>query len=286
LPRGPANSRSVVKLAYMMTTPEAEPMALCWNGDPAHILRRVAEIGYEGIELQVRDPDRVDAKGLGTLAKDAGIAITAISTGSIGSSDGLYFVDGDPDVRRRAIERYKGVIRLAHEFGVDCSIGRMRGGTRGAPSREAAFQWFRTALEELLPFAQSLGVRIVLEPQTRYVGDMLNTIDETLAFIETFGTPSLVYEADLHHQSLEERSLVASLVKGARSGRMTYVQVCDSNRLAPGSGTFNFVDIVETLRAAGYDGWLAMEFVQRPDSDRCAQQAYSVLRAALDGYRP
>jgi 5-keto-L-gluconate epimerase len=75
-------------------------------------------------------------------------------------------------------------------------------------------------------------------------------------------------------------------VAGYRSGYMTYLQVADSNRLAPGSGNFNFIDIVETLRAVGYDGWLAMEFQQTPDPDTCAQQAYRVVRGALDGFRP
>jgi sugar phosphate isomerase/epimerase len=274
-----------VKLAYMMTTPEAAPLPLCWHGEPAYVMRRVAEIGYEGIELQVRDPEQLDAAALAKTARAHGLAITAVSTGGIGAADRLYFVDPDPGIRRQAVERYRSVIRLAHEYGVDCSIGRMRGSTKGAPNRETAFAWFRAALEELLAVAEPLGVRIVLEPQARYIGDMLNTIDETLAFIATFGTPALVFEGDLHHQSLEERSLIAALVKGVRSGRMTYLQICDSNRLAPGSGHFNFVDIVETLRAAGYDGWLAMEFVQRPDSERCAQQAFTVLRTALDGYR-
>jgi len=244
-----------MKLAYMMSTPEADPMPLCWHGDPAAIMRAVAEIGYDGIELQVRDPGEFDARALGRVAAGAGLTICAVDTGSIGSSDGLYFVSGDEAIRRRAIERFKAVLHLAHEYGVDASIGRMRGQTSTAPDRAHAIAWFRAALEELLPLAQSLGVRIVLEPQARYIGDMLNTIADTIAFIETFASPALVYEADLHHQSFEERSLIASLVTGVRSGVMTYVQLADSNRLAPGWGSFNWVDIVETLAAAGVLGF-------------------------------
>ncbi len=273
-----------MKLAYMMTTPEADPMPLCWHGDPAHVLGRVAAIGYEGIELQTRDPAAFDSRAFGKLAAGAGLAISAVSTGSIGASENLYLTSTEPETRRRAIERFKAVLRLAGEYGVDASIGRFRGHTKLAPDRETAFAWFRAALEEVLPLAESLGVRVVLEPQTRYVGDMLNTIAETIAFIRSFGTAPLTYEADLHHQALEERSLIASLVEGQRSGLMSYVQLSDSNRSAPGSGSFNWVDILATLRAAGYDGWLAMEFVQRGDSDRAAQQAYAVVNGALSGY--
>ncbi|GAC1571262.1 MAG: sugar phosphate isomerase/epimerase [Candidatus Elarobacter sp.] len=275
-----------MKLAYMMTTPEADPMPLCWHGEPAHIIRRVAEIGYEGIELQVRDPSAFDTKAIGKLAAGAGLKIAAISTGSIGPSDNLYLTSADPEVRRRAIDRYKLVLQLAHEYGVDSSIGRFRGTTKWAPSREVGLGWFRSAMEELVPLAESLGVRIVLEPQTRYNCDMLNSIAETVAFIESFASTALAFEADLHHQALEEKSLVVSLIEGFKSGHMTYVQLGDSNRLAPGWGNFNWVDILGTLKAIGYDGWLAMEFLQRPDSDRCAQQAYAFVKRVLADERP
>jgi sugar phosphate isomerase/epimerase len=274
-----------MKLASMMTTPEAQPMALCWHGDPAHVIRRVAEIGYDGIELQVRDPAAFDRGAVAALAREHGIAISAVSTGTIGAAENLYLTSPDADTRRRAIDRFASILRLAHDYGVDASIGRFRGSAKMAGGREQAFAWFRAALDELIPLAESLGVRIVLEPQTRYVGDMLNTIAETIAFIRTFDTRWLSYEADFHHQALEEPSLVASLVEGMRSGLMTYVQISDSTRGAPGSGSFNWVDLLATLRATGYDGWLAMEFYQGDDSDRAMQQAFATVDGVLRALR-
>ena len=271
-----------MKLAYMMTTPDAGPLALCWHGDPAYVIGRVAEIGYDGIELQVRDPGQFDHAAIAALARDAGIAISAVSTGAIGAAENLYLTSPEPETRRRAIERFKSVLSLAAEYGVDASIGRFRGSGKIAGSRETAMAWLREALDELLPLAESLGNKIVLEPQTRYIGDLLNTIEETVAFIRTFDTISLTFEADFHHQSLEEHSLVAALVEGQRSGLMSYVQVADSTRHAPGTGSFNWIDLMATLRATGYDGWVAMEFTQGRDSDRAAVQAYRTVRGALD----
>ncbi len=271
-----------MKLAYMMTTPEAGAMSLCWHGDAGYVIGRVAEIGYDGIELQVRDPAEFDHAAIAKLAEDAGIAISAVSTGAIGASDNLYLSSPDAGTRRRAIDRFRAVLNLAAEYGVDASIGRFRGSGKIAGSHDAAVGWLREALDELLPVAESLGNKIVLEPQTRYIGDVLNTIAETVAFIRTFDTLSLTFEADFHHQSLEEPSLIASLVAGQRSGLMSYVQVSDSTRHAPGSGSYNWTDLMATLQAAGYDGWVAMEFTQGHDSDRAAQQAYRVVRGALD----
>jgi sugar phosphate isomerase/epimerase len=266
----------------MMTTPEAAPMALCWHGDPAYIIGRIADIGYDGVELQVQDPAKFDHAAIATLASDAGILISAVSTGAIGAAENLYLSAPDATTRRKAIDRFRAVLELAAEYGVDASIGRFRGSGKIAGSREQAVAWLREALEELLPVAESLGNKIVLEPQTRYIGDVLNSIEETVTFIRTFDTVSLTFEADFHHQSLEEHSLVAALVAGQRSGLMSYVQIADSTRHAPGTGSFNWIDLMATLRASGYDGWLAMEFTQGRDSDRAAQQAYRVVRGALD----
>jgi sugar phosphate isomerase/epimerase len=276
-----------MKLAYMMTTSEAGTMPLCWGGDPPeHILRRVAEIGYEGIELQVRDPSAVDAGAFARLAREAGLAVAAISTGPVTAVDGLYLTAADAAVRERAVERFRSAIELAAEFGVHATIGGMRGFAKWAPDRATGLGWFRGALETLLAAAERLGVSIVLEPQNRYQTDMLNTIGETLDYIDLIGgSPHLVIEGDLYHMALEEKSLIAALVAGRASGRMNYLQLGDSNRLAPGWGSFNWVDIIETLKATRYDGWLAMEFVQKPDSESCARQAHAFVRPLLGGVK-
>jgi 5-keto-L-gluconate epimerase len=270
-----------LRLAYMVATPELQRMPMAWVGEYQQFLPRLAEIGYDGVELQTRNPAEFDGTALGGCAQSVGLSIAAVSTGAIGAEDNLYLMSPDPAVRREAIERFKAVLRLAGGYGVDASIGRFRGLVKWAPDRATGMGWFRAALDELLPVAEREGVRIVLEPQMRFIGDVLNTIAETLEFIDSYGSDRLVFEGDLFHQALEEKSLLASIVAGQRSGKMTYYQVCDSNRLAPGWGHYNWVDIVEVLRASGYDGWVSMEFNQQPDSDTCARQAYTTLRRAL-----
>jgi len=269
-----------MKLAYMMTTPEAGAMPLCWSGDaPERILRRVAEIGYDGIELQVRNPAEFDPAAFARTVREEGLVITAVSSGPVTAVDGLFLMAADERVRERAIERFTAVLQLAAEYGVHATIGGMRGFARWAPDRAIGLAWFRSAIERLLVEAERLAVPIVLEPQNRYQTDILNTIGETLAFIDELGSPpQLAIEGDLYHMALEEKSLIAALVTGLRSGRMNYLQLGDSNRLAPGWGSFNWVDIVETLKAGGYNGWLAMEFTQKPDSETCARQAHDFIR--------
>ena len=270
-----------MQLAYMVATPELKRMPMAWVGDYTRVLPRVAAIGYAGVELQTRDPDAFDQTAFRRCVEQSGLKVVAVSTGALGAEDNLYLMSPDPGVRRRAIERYKSVLDLAGSYGVDGSIGRFRGQAKWGPDRETAIGWFRSALDELLPAAERHGIRIVLEPQMRFIGDFLNTVEETVAFIESVGSPSLMFEGDVFHQEIEEKSLLASIVNGMRSGRMSFYQLSDSNRLAPGWGHRNWVDILEVLRASGYDGWLSMEFDQKPDSETCARQAFDCLSALL-----
>jgi sugar phosphate isomerase/epimerase len=270
-----------LKLAYMVATSEVASMPLSWVGPLPETVHRIARLGYDGVELQIRDPSLVDRDEIRRATADAGIVVSAVSTGQIGAEDGLYLTSGDPDIRIKAIDRFKRVLALASEFGVNASIGRFRGWLHWAPDRVEGWKWFNAAMDELATYAQHLGNCIVLEPQCRFNTDFLNTIDETVKAIERFSPSVVAIEGDLFHIALEERSIPGSLVAGVRSGRMIYVQLADSNRKAPGWGHINWVEVIDTLEAAGYDGWLAMEFLQVPDSEACAAHAYRYIGQLL-----
>jgi len=51
--------------------------------------------------------------------------------------------------------------------------------------------------------------------------------------------------------------------------------------LPPGLGIFNWVDVFETLKAVGYDGWISVECKQFPDSERCASYCYQYLSTIM-----
>jgi sugar phosphate isomerase/epimerase len=271
-----------MKLAYTIATPEVKRMPMAWIGDYATVLPGLAKMGYDGVELQTCDPSKFDAAEFEKKVKDAGLVICAVSSGVVGETDGMYFMSAEPELRKLAIERYKRIIDLAARYGVDSSIGRLRGQAKWAPDRKTGIGWFRAALEELLPYAERQGVKIVLEPQHVYNLDTINTLAETVEFIKSFSAKNLTFEADIHHQGLVEKSIPAALAFGMLSGYMTFVQVSDANRLPPGLGIFNWVDVFETLRVVGYDGWISVECKQFPDGERAAEHSYRFLRGVMD----
>lgn len=268
------------KIAYMSVTPDVNgPMPLSWVADLDTVMPALTSLGYTGIELQTREPTAFDWKSTRKKIDASGLTIVGISTGPIGIEDGLYICHKDADGRKKAIERYKTVLDLAGEWGVDSSIGGFRGRASMMESRAAALDHFRQTVGELATIAKSKGRKIVLEPQNRINTDFLMTMAETVEFIKSMeqdGIDNLVLEADMFHQALEEKSIVASLITARPY--LAHVQLGDSNRLAPGQGFLPWRDIVETLRALEYDAWLSMEFTQKPDSPTCARQAMEFIR--------
>jgi sugar phosphate isomerase/epimerase len=91
-----------LKLAYLASTPDAAPFAFGWNGELKHIVKRLAAIGYDGLELQVREPKLVDAPALTKVIAGAGLSISGFGSAPISLLDKLHLVDADPDVRSRA----------------------------------------------------------------------------------------------------------------------------------------------------------------------------------------
>src|SRR5208283_5280333 len=61
-----------------------------------------------------------------------------------------------------------------------------------------------------------------------------------------------------------------------------YVHVADSNRLAPGWGHMPFDEIFHILGDIGYDGYLTVEILPKPEPDRAAAQAARYLLGKLN----
>ena len=110
-----------LKMSYVVATPEVATMPLAWAGWPDSVLADIAEIGYRGIELQTRDPARLDRRAIARSLERAGLVATGVSTGAIPNEDGLFMTlpeRGHSRGGNRAAHRSSGVrrgTRYAHD---------------------------------------------------------------------------------------------------------------------------------------------------------------------------
>src|SRR5512144_297029 len=94
-----------MKTSIVLSVQPAQFQAATFKGDLQENLRRIASLGYEGVELAVRDPRRVDFDNLEKLVQASGLSVPAIGTGQAWGEEHLSFTDPDPGIRRQAIER-------------------------------------------------------------------------------------------------------------------------------------------------------------------------------------
>jgi sugar phosphate isomerase/epimerase len=263
-----------MKLSLVVSVEQTTFAAVAARGEWRQALARAAALGYDGVELAVRDPGAVDADALGQEARRAGVAIAALGTGQAYLAEGLSLTADDPEVRRRAVERLRAHLALAARWGAVVIVGLLRG--RLAGSREVTDRRMREALDAVLPDAERLGVRLAIEPINRYETDYLATVEEVLELVDRVGSPRVGVLADTFHMNIEEVSIEDALRRCGE--RLFHVHVADSNRRAPGWGHLDFAGIVGVLDAIGYGGYLSAEILPLPDPDQAAAQAVRFLR--------
>lgn len=266
-----------MKLAWTVATPDTQDTSmLAWRGALPEIFSSLAELGYAGVDLMVRDPAALNSVDIDSAARDSGMQIAAVSTGQLRKEEGLSLNALEASQRAKAVDRTMAVVDLAARWGAQVNIGTLRG-QLGA-KRDEEMRCAAESLAAITERAGICGVTVAIEPQTRSVSNWLNTAAETVTWMMSWTSePRILF--DVYHALLEERSIPAALIRSRPF--ITYVQLSDSNRLAPGCGSLPFGDILRVLAALRYDGYLCVECRQEPDSAEAARRAAAHLSPLL-----
>ncbi|WP_233648131.1 sugar phosphate isomerase/epimerase family protein [Streptomyces sp. BSE6.1] len=144
----------------------ATRMPLGHSAPLAEAVRDLAELDYDGVEVQVRETGAHHAETLARTVGAAGLKVYGIGTGPVAAHDRLTLTDPSPDVRRHALARLLGAARLAGELRVPVSLGQTRG-TFLPGLADMQRVWAERAVEQLAEEAAERGSRLLLEPQSR-----------------------------------------------------------------------------------------------------------------------
>jgi 5-keto-L-gluconate epimerase len=265
-----------MKLSIVLSTQPAQFQAATFKGDLETNLAQIASLGYDGVELAIRDPKLIDLELLDGLVRRYGLRVPAIGTGQAWGEEGLSFTDPDPGVRSAAIERIKSHIPLAARFGAVIIIGLIRGIVIQGTDHAQAMEWQIEALRACSAAAHPRGVRLALEPINRYETTLINNVSEGLELIGRVGADNLGLLLDTFHMNIEEADIEASI--RACGERIFHFHVADSNRWYPGAGHLDFAAILGALFDTGYKGWVSGEFLPQPDTATAAREGILYLK--------
>jgi sugar phosphate isomerase/epimerase len=265
-----------MKLSIVLSTQPAQFQAATFKGDLEANLASIAALGYDGVELAIRDPRLVELDKLEALVRKFNLRVPAIGTGQAWGEEGLSFTDPDPQIRKQAIQRIKSHIPVASRFGAVIIIGLIRGIVKPGVDSPQAMEWLIHALRECSQAARPDGIRLALEPINRYETTLINSVSQGQDLIERVGADNFGLLLDTFHMNIEDPVIEDSL--RACGLRIFHFHVADSNRWHPGAGHLDFGSILRELFATGYQGWVSGEFMPKPDAETAAQRSIAYLR--------
>jgi D-psicose/D-tagatose/L-ribulose 3-epimerase len=222
----------------------------------ADLLHRIAGMGFDAVELPLENAGDLDPAVVADVLAETGL--TPCVVGAMAPGRDLVdaaCVAATQDYLRACIDFAAGVGARSVCGPFYAATGRVW--RMDAAQRQAAYDDLRTHLAPVVDHAVAQGVRLGVEPLNRYETSLVNTVDQALTALEPLLGEGLGLALDSYHLNIEERSSADAI--RAAGPHLAHVQVCGSDRGAPGGDQTDWPAFVAALDEVGYDGPLVIE---------------------------
>jgi protein FrlC len=251
------------------------------------VIKRIAKIGYDGIEIGAASPHaypptttKERRKNIKNILEYYNLEVSSMLPGLSGGP-GLNVASPIPEERRHNIEHYKQVVELCAEWGGK-TVLYIPGWQIFGTTRKQAWEWSTEALSEISKTAADYGVTMVIEP-TPFDSNLVDRCDDAIEMMQEVGEPNVKLMFDTFH-ALYRKEVSTDYVY-SMGENLRHIHISDNDRLAPGKGRGDFVSLIDALKDINYDGYLAMElgFDRRDiEPDNVARQAFEYLKPLVD----
>jgi sugar phosphate isomerase/epimerase len=267
----------MIKTSIVVSTQPAAFSAVAYKGQLEKCLNTIKRLGYDGIELAVRDPLLLNLEELNDLIAQYELDVPAIGTGQAFSEEGLSLTHPEERIRIKAIERLKTHIDLAIHFNAVVIIGSIRGQFVDPDEKINAQEWLVDGIKTCAEYAPE--IRLAIEPLNRYETEFVNTIESAIKLAEKIGAENIGLLLDTFHMNIEEASITNSFILAGE--KLFHVHVADSNRRYPGAGHIDFPSIVKILTDTNYEGYLSAEIMPCPDARTATEKTMQTFHSLL-----
>ena len=260
-------------------------------------IRKIAELGYSGIEILADVPhawpsflleerkqsirDHLDRHGL-TIAN-----INAFMMNAVADPRQPYWHPGwtDPDPHYRAIRREhtKRTLHLAKEIGARNITTEPGGLLTPEQSWAQGAQIFYDELMPCVEVAEKLGILLLIEPEPDL---LIEKFDQYLNFVSRVQSPWVGLNFDIGHAYCVGEDPQDWVERMAPYTKHYHVEDIAATRvhrhLIPGRGAIDFRSTLQAIARTGYDGWVTVElypYIDNPDD--AAREARSYLTSIL-----
>jgi D-psicose/D-tagatose/L-ribulose 3-epimerase len=220
------------------------------------LLPGIKQAGFDGVELPLINPERVDAPAIRRVLAENGLECTfcAVIPG------GLSAISDDADVRGKTRAHLETCVKVAAEAGgkliagpIYSPVGYLPGRRRNADEWKRAVEFYRSLMDVLM----KNDITLAIEPLNRFETYFLNTAEDAAALCDAVNNPRVGILFDTFHANIEEKNVPNAY---RRLGRhLKHVHTCENDRGTPGTGHVDWPGVFAALREMKYDGWLTIE---------------------------
>ena len=253
-------------------------------------LEMIAALGFSGVEIMgdrphLYPPD-FNAAGRALLKatiKKHNLKVTNLNSFTLFAVGDTYlpsWIETEKQRRDIRIQHTIECLKMAHELGCK-NISVPPGGPLNNMTRNEAFSLFHKGLDQVIPVAEALGVKILVEPEPDLL--MENTADFKM-FIKEVKSSALGLNFDIGHffcAGEDPGKSFQELFEWIGHVHLEDIAADRAHRhLIAGHGTINFLAIFQEMRRLKYNGDISLELYPYVDSPESAG------KESLDYLRP
>jgi len=235
-----------------------------WTPSPtthmvAELATRTRAAGGDWLELPIyADSAELDCRAARMILEDCAVGVSVVT--ALWPTEDL--IDAEITVSRRGVDALKSCIESAAILGAPL----LSGAFYSAPGR---LQWSSPLqrsqiverlcerLTELADFAAHHAVTICIEPLNRYETSVLNSTEQALEVVRRVGHPNCGVLLDTFHMNIEEASIGAAI--RSAGPWLRHLHANENHRGSPGTGSIDWVEVRDALRAVQFDGAMVIE---------------------------
>jgi D-psicose/D-tagatose/L-ribulose 3-epimerase len=178
--------------------------------------------------------------------------------------EGMHATCPDEAVRRRTWDHVARLVDAAGELGGGVLVlgsPKQRSSTGGA-TREDAVSRLAEELSRIAPRAAAAGSPILVEALASDQSDVVNTMAEARAMVESIGSPGIGCMFDFHNTG-DESSPWEELIRSC-GALLRHVHANEPDGGCPRRGGADIGPAFDALREIGYTGWVSVEIFEEP----------------------
>lgn len=239
-------------------------------------IERIARLGFKGVEIMgdrphLYPPDFDDGQlaRLNKLLQNNGLKVTNLNSFTLFAVGDTYLPSWiEPDKERREIRIRHTLDSLNVAKTLACkNISVPPGGPLNGVSRKEAMALFHEGLERVIPLAEELDIRLLVEPEPDL---MIETTDQFLEFIRDVKSSVVGINFDIGHFYCAGEAPQRSFeILYEWVGHVHLEDIAPDrshNHLIAGQGAIAFKEVLQTMVDLGYSGDISLELYPYTDT--------------------